>query len=117
VTPLQTLILNRLAELGTDGRPMTYREAAKRSGGTIASTTLWQVATGSRAPVGRKYADTTLVGIANALDLPPSVVRRAAGEKPTRPSEFRLPARANKLSQEQRNVVLALVKALLDNQQ
>ena len=106
MTPLQQLILDRMAELD-----LSYRGAAQRAGGLVSHATLNNIALGRHSGV---FDDDTLRGIALGLDLSLSAVRRAAGEKPTAPTEFRLPKKANRLTPAQRRAVLQVVDALLD---
>lgn len=106
MTPLQELVLNRMSELD-----LSFREAAAKTGGIMSHATLNKVALGLHSG---NYAEDTLRGIALALDLPQSEVRKAAGLPPTAPSEFRLPAKANKLGPKDRKAILMMVEALLD---
>ena len=107
MTPLQTLVLTRMAELG-----LSFRTAAARSGGNVSHSTLNNIVLGKH---GGQFDDETLHGIALALDLPQSRVREAVGATRDAPTEFRLPRKANKLSPAERRAVLTLVDALLEH--
>jgi len=110
MNPLQKLVADRLAELD-----LSYRRAAARSGGLVSHATLNQLVLGRETVTGKSHK--TLQGIALAIDLPLSVVAEAAGQTPKEPTEFRLPKKANKLSPKQRRAILAMVNALLDEQE
>ena len=107
MTPLQTLIVTRMAELG-----LSYRSAAARSAGLVSHSTLNNIVLGTH---GGTFDDETLHGIALAMDLPQSRVRDAAGASKEAPTEFRLPKKANKLSPTERRTILAMVDALLQH--
>lgn len=103
--PLQRLVANRLAEL-----ELTYRAAAARSGGLVSHSTLHNITKGR---VGR-MEDDTLRGIALAIDVPVSQVRDAAGRAAGSETEFRLPKKANLLTDSQRRAVIRMVNAMLE---
>ena len=109
MTPLQQLVLDRMAELD-----LSFREAAAKSSGKISAAALNNIATGNKTP--KHYSDKSLEGIALALDVRLSVVRKAAGETEKTPTEFRLPKKAQRLTAKQRQAVLAMVNALLDEE-
>lgn len=108
MTPLQELIVTRMAELD-----LSFRGASARSGGLVSHGTLNAITLGRHSG---HFDDETLRGIALALDLPQSKVREAAGMDPRTPTEFRLPKKANRLSPSERKAILAMVDALLDDQ-
>jgi membrane-bound lytic murein transglycosylase B len=103
---LQRLVADRLAELDR-----SYREAARQSGGLVSHGTLQKIATGQHS--GR-LNESTLRGIALAVDVPASVVREAAGTRADF-GDFQLPERASKLRPKQRKALLAMMDALLDD--
>lgn len=105
-TSLQRLVADRLAELDR-----SYREAARQSGGLVSHGTLQKIATGQHS--GR-IEESTLRGIALAVDVPISVAREAAGTRDDF-GDFQLPERASKLRPKQRKALLALMDALLDD--
>jgi hypothetical protein len=70
-TPLQELVSNRLLELG-----LSYREAASRSQGLLSHSTFSRLCDSKRW-AGR-VTGRTVSGLALALDLPESRVRKAA---------------------------------------
>ncbi len=105
MTPIQRLIVNRLAELD-----LSYRRAAAKSSGLISSATLNAIATGRRAGLPN---ESTMKGIALALDLPVAKVRETFGLSGGEVVEFRLPKQANHLTPAERKAVLAMVNALL----
>jgi transcriptional regulator with XRE-family HTH domain len=107
MTSLQDLVTSRLAELG-----LSYRAAAARSGGFVSHAHLSNIAKGRS---GRIAADK-LRGVALAIDVPLSVVEEAAFKGPDSDPEFRLPKKANKLTDRDRKAVLAIVNALLEKQ-
>lgn len=110
VTPLQELILDRLAELN-----LSYRAAADRTKGSaheISFGTINQLANGRGGPV----TDRTVRGLAKALDVPVGKVRLAVGRSETEPTEFLLPEKAKHLTPRQRKAILHMVDALLDQQ-
>lgn len=110
MTALQRLVKTRLKQLG-----LSYREAAKRSDGMASHATFYQLATGQHS--GR-VSDRTINGLALALELSAREVREAAGlGDQEEPPEFRLPKRAGRLTQRQRRVILAMVDALLEEEQ
>ena len=108
MTPLQEMVVGRMAELG-----LSFRGAAARSGGLVSHGTLNTIALGRHSG---HYDDETLRGVALALDLPLTKVREAAGLDRQSPTEFRLPKKANRLSPAQRKAILTMVDALLDDQ-
>lgn len=109
VKRLPELIKDRLAEMGSHGRPLSIRDAAARSGGRISHARLTQLSQGKIGQV----SDRIVEGVAAAIDVPISTVYEALAIK--RPFEpFRLPKEADRLSHRQRDAVLAVVKAMLD---
>lgn len=110
MTPLEKFVAARLAELGDERGPLSYRAAADKAEGLISFQLLHLMATG-QGP-GR-HSDRTLRGIALALDVPQAKIIELAGQAP-RETEFRLPKKANKLTEKDRKAVEALVNALLD---
>lgn len=110
MTALQRLVKARLKQLG-----LSYREAARRSDGMASHATFYQLATGQHR--GR-VSDRTIKGLALALELSVREVRDAAGlGDEESPPEFRLPKRASRLTPKQRRAIVAMVDALLDEQQ
>lgn len=108
---LQQLVTDRLIELGTPGRPLSYRAAAARGRGFISHGTIGRIARGEHAGV---LEEDTVIGLALALGVSRTCVEKAAGTHRARPLEpFALPSRANRLTRRERAVVLAMVDALL----
>lgn len=106
VVPLGELVTRRRASLG-----LSYRAVAERSDGLVSHSTVHEIESGSRATP----TDETIDGLALALDLPISQVRRSAGlPPPDIETPFVLPRRANRLSRKERGAVLAIVDALLE---
>lgn len=103
---LQRLVADRLAELDR-----SYREAARQSGGLVSHGTLQKIATGQHS--GR-IEESTLRGIALAIDVPVSVARECSGTRDDF-GDFHLPERASKLRPKQRKALLAMMDALLDD--
>ena len=106
MTPLQELVVNRMAELG-----LSFRRAADKSGGMVSHSTLSNIALGAH---GGKFEPDTLPGIALALDLPLSKVETAAGGRESAPPVFKLPKEANYLTASERRAVEVMVRALLE---
>jgi hypothetical protein len=110
MTPLEQLVTNRLAELGDDRGPLSFRRAAERSGGLVSHQMLQFIATGRGS---EQYSERVLKGIALAIDVPLSKVQEAAAETPHM-REFRLPEKSANLTAKDRRAVEAMVNALLD---
>jgi transcriptional regulator with XRE-family HTH domain len=104
VTTLAELVATQRERLG-----LSVRQAAEKSGGRISASRLNSVEHGA-IPT----EDRILEGIAEALDLPLSKVRAAAGRDRAAPlPPFVLPARADRLNARERKTVQAVVDALL----
>lgn len=111
MTPLQELILDRLAEL-----ELSYRDAAERTKGSaheISFGTINQLANGRGGPV----KDSTIRGLAKALDVPVGTVRLAVGRSENEPTEFDLPDKAKYLTPKERRTILLMIDALLDKRE
>jgi transcriptional regulator with XRE-family HTH domain len=106
VNPLQRLVRERRAELG-----LSLREAAEQSRGGVSAATISIMERGEHSGVA---SDRTLRGLSRALKLPLGEVREAAGKSAKEPVEFRLPKEADRLTDQQRRVVLKMVEALLE---
>jgi hypothetical protein len=88
-----------------------YRTLARRSGGLVSHSTLNNIAIGRHSG---HLTDERIRGIALCLNLAASRVAEMAGSELTDSlPPFRLPPRANQLSQPQRRVVLSVVDAIL----
>lgn len=110
MTPLQQLVVDRLAELN-----LSYRAAQDRAGKLVTHSTINNIAMGRTQWDG--IPNKTLRGLALALDLPYSQIEQAWKDScAAPPTEFRLPKKADKLTPSQRKAVLAFVNALLDGQ-
>ena len=110
VNDLQKLITDRMAELD-----LSYRRAATSSGGRVSHATLNSIVTGKH---NWRLDESTVEGIAIALDLPISRVRRAAGmAERSNTSEFVLPDKARHLSAKNRRALLYMLEALLSEQE
>lgn len=107
---LQHLVLTRLAELGTHGRPMSARAAAERSRGAVSYDTLYTIVNGKHT--GR-LTDRVVEGIAAALDVPVGQVYDAAGA-PRPHGRWLLPERFDRLDRTQRRQIEELISALLE---
>ena len=102
--------LRRLVRDGTR-EAGSYRLLAARSGGLVSVSTLNSIATGKHA--GR-LSEATLRGIAAAVDRPATEVAALVGvELADELPPFVLPRRADRLTQPQRRVVVAVVDAIL----
>lgn len=107
---LRHLVLTRLAELGERGKPMSAREAAKRSDGAVSYDTLYKIVNGRHT--GR-LTDPVAEGVAKALDVPVSRVYDAAGA-PRPQGRWLLPERFDRLTTEQRRLIEELCGAFLE---
>lgn len=105
--------LRKLILEAMDKQDLSFREAAERSQGLISYAHLANIANGKHAG---ELGDRILTGIALAINLPVTRVRKAYGTTSTEPIEFRLPAKANYLSAKQRRSILSMVDAFLDGQ-
>lgn len=109
VKRLPDLIKDRLAEMGEHGRSLSYRDAARRSGGKISHGRLQAIANGELG----KISDRVVEGIAAAIDVPQQQIYESLSIR--RPFEpFVLPKEADRLSRRQRDAVLSVVRAMLD---
>lgn len=103
---LQRLVKGRMGELD-----LSYRGAAAKSEGMVSHATLNNIVTGRHS---WKIDDKTMRGIAKALDVDLGVVESAVGRAVRiADTEFVLPARANRLSPQERRAVLSMIDALL----
>lgn len=107
---LQELVLTRLNDLGTAGRPMSARQAALRSAGGVSYDTLYQIANGKHT--GR-LRDDTARGLADALDVPVERVYEAAGV-PRPQTRWQPHERFDRLTTEQRKLLESVGAALLE---
>ena len=111
VRDLQQLVESRLAELGDARAPMSARAAAARSNGQVSYETLRLIARGEHS--GR-LSDETVAGLSLALDVPRSRVLAAMGRTMTGPQRpFEAPARWQRLTHRQRQLVVSVGDALL----
>jgi hypothetical protein len=107
---LQELIRTRLAALGERGKPMSHREAARRSRGAFSNETLSAILRGNH---GGGITDRIAQGLAAALEVPVSEVYEAANT-PMPETRWRLPERFDRLTPAQRKVVEDVAAALLE---
>jgi hypothetical protein len=107
---LQDLVLQRLAELGTPGSPMSVRQATERARGLVSYESLRQIARGEHS--GR-IGDKTAEGLALALDVPVQDVYNAA-RVPRPLTRWQWPARFDRLDLAQRRLVEDVAAALLE---
>lgn len=107
---LQELILTRLAALGDRGKPMSYREAARRSEGAFSHELIASIIAGRH---GGGITDRVARGIADAFEVPLEDVYEAAGVPPPS-SRFVLPERFDRLTPAQRKLVVEVASALLE---
>lgn len=105
---LAALIRQELAK-----KNLTYREAAARSGGMVDHANLNKIATGK---YHHKLTDDTLRGIALAIGVPLSRVRKEAATTPNEPPLFEVPPEARYLTLAQRRAVLAVISSMLSSQ-
>lgn len=96
---------------GQHGKPMSHREAARRAGDEEMRETFRKIGVGQHAGNIEEETVEALV----RLGLNERAVRRAAGLQMDHSlGRFDLPARANRLSMGQRQVVLSVVDAILN---
>lgn len=107
---LQDLVLRRLLELGNANGPMSAKAAADRSRGGVSYELLRLIARGKH---GGGITDRVAEGISLALDVPVSVVYRAA-RKPRPDSRWEMPERFDRLSVAERRAVERVAGAILD---
>lgn len=88
---------------------MTVRQVADASGGLISPTHVSAIERGSTSNV----RDTTLDGLVVALGISDTAIRRAVGFTRNTMGPFKLPARADRLNERERKVVLALIDTIL----
>lgn len=103
--------LRKLIQAEMKRQGLSFRAAAGRSQGLISHGHLNALAQGK--PISR-IDDRVLTGIALALDVPVSKVRKAYGTDPVGPVEFVLPPKSAGLTRKQRDAILAMVDAFLD---
>lgn len=90
---------------------LSLRQAAEKSGGLVSSSGLHSIERGMSVAI----TEATVVGLAEALDLAPNTIRRAAGLAQTSLlPPFTVPARANRLNMRERKLVLNLIDTLLE---
>lgn len=111
VASLTALYNARRKELGAPrGEPISHRAAARLAGDEGKHETFRQIGNGTHT--GR--IDEETVDALIKFGLSERAVRRAAGHQTlTSPGAFVLPARANRLTQTQRRVVLSVIDAIL----
>lgn len=107
-------MLNELVRTEMAKKGLTYREAAARSGGMVNSANLNKIATGR---YHHKITDETLRGIALAIGVPLSRVRKEAGKQPSEPPAFEVPVEARYLTPAQRRAVLAVISSMLSSRE
>lgn len=110
---LQQLLDRRLREMGAHrGEPLSLLEAYNAIPGDHSDTVTYEVLRRVRQEGHTRIGDKAVRTIATMLDLDESVVRRAAGQRPKQ-GPFQLPARADKLNERERAVVLSVVDVIL----
>lgn len=107
-------MLDELVRTEMAKKNISFREAAARSGGLIDKANLNRIATG-RYP--HKLRDDTLRGIALAIGVPLSRVRKEAGKTPSEPPLFEVPEEARYLSPAQKRAVLAVISSMLSSRE
>lgn len=107
---LQDLVLRRLAELGTPGSPMSYRQAQLRTRGAISYETFRSIAHGEHSG---KISDRVAEALSRALDVPVQDVYDAA-MVPRPMSRWVMPERFDRLDIPQRRLVEDIAAAILE---
>lgn len=110
---LQYLVVTRLIELGTGGKPLSARQAALRSRGAVSYDTLYRIIRGEHS--GR-IKDRVAKGIAEALELPLTDVYEAVGA-PRPATRWLWPERFDRLTPYRRGLVESYAAALLEAEQ
>lgn len=110
---LQHLVVTRLIELGTAGKPMSARQAALRSRGAVSYDTLYRIIRGEHS--GR-LKDRVIKGISEALELPAADVYEAVGT-PRPQTRWLWPERFDRLTPYRRKLVENYASALLEAEQ
>jgi len=107
---LQQLVQRRQRELGGSDGPIPTRQVWLRGGGEEewSYETVRRVVELGHDKIGDRIADR----LAIALDIPVSKILAAAGQR-QRGKPFTLPARANRLSDTERRIVLQNIDAIL----
>lgn len=108
--PLQHLVQTRLAELGTGGKAMSGREAARRSKGMVSYETVRAIAGGKHS--GRVEPQTA-EGLAVALEVPVARIYEAAGI-PKPQGRWVLPDRFDRMPLEQRRAFEDMMAMVLN---
>jgi hypothetical protein len=112
MTPLQELVVNRMAELNLSLRDASDKTVVGRNGDGKEERLLSHAAI-SNIRLGKHgggFTDRTLKGLSLALELPLSTIKaRAAESFGPQETEFRLPKKAAK----ERKLILNMVNALL----
>lgn len=108
---LRELLLRRRAELGTDGKPLSQRETAARSGGKVSHATIGNLSNGRH--VG-DIEDETVDGLALALDVPRSRILAAIGRSyAAELVPFEAPKSWSRLTASQRRILYTVGDGLL----
>lgn len=112
---LTALVGRRLAELGFDGRRMSYRQAAERArskGCPISPETIRQIHVGSHSG---HIADETVEALSAALDVSRGDILRAMHEQRSAPlPRWTPPAAAHRMTLRQRRAVESLIAVLTE---
>jgi hypothetical protein len=110
VPPLTLLLRDYLAAHPDKGKPMSARAAAREAGDDQKYETFRLIVSGEHS--GRIGEETVAALV--RLGLRERDVRRAAGHQlDVSPGPFTLPARANRLTRPQREVIVSVVDAIL----
>lgn len=107
---LQELILTRLAALGEAGRPMSHREAARRSAGAFSNETLSAILRGEH---GGGITDRIAYGLAQSLEVDVSEIYEAANV-PMPETRWRWPERFDRLPSAYRRRVEDIAAGFLE---
>jgi hypothetical protein len=110
VNELQDLVLRRLAELGTPGRPMSMRQAVLKTRGAVSYETFRGIARGEHSG---NIADKTAEALSRARDVPVQQIYDAA-RVPRPASRWVMPARFDRLDIPQRRLVEDVAAAILE---
>lgn len=110
VSRLQELIRTRLAALGEHGKPMSQREAARRSREAFSAENLSAILRGDH---GGGLTDRVAQGLAEALEVSVDEIYEAANV-PRPEGRWQPPPRLDRLTRTQRRMLENLGDALLE---
>lgn len=109
VDQLRMLVLRRLLDLGSKGKPLSPREAVDRHPGALSYTYLYDIFNGKRT---KQIRDKTIRGLATVLEIPVGEVYDAVGA-PRPQTRWAWPEVFDRVAPEHRAMFEDLVAAFL----